>query len=216
MNELEIDRYYFDSEFINIINNADKEKLETFTKYVLENYSYENDFNKISSIQTIIMAFFGNDIDAINFYRQMKYLINKGCHNRLMKKFKNDLINLNFEENRVELIVELMKNYYEKIVDLQKKEELSTNPSIINFEIKTEIPVANTCYKILNEKNEINRDLKKQNISIKFKLEKNDSCENVSSSKNLNDEMIIQMDKSQLVDFYAEIEKIQEKLDLLY
>ena len=53
MNELEIDKYYFDNDFINIINNADTEKLETFIKYVLENYSCENDYNKISSIQNI-------------------------------------------------------------------------------------------------------------------------------------------------------------------
>jgi hypothetical protein len=216
MNELEIDRHYFDNDFISIINNAEIEKLQTFFNFVLENYSYEIDHNKISSIQNIILAFFGNDIDANHFYRQIKYLINKGCYNRLVKKFKNDLINLNFEEIRVDLIVELIKNYYEKIVEVQKKDELHTNKSIVNFEIKTKIPVANTNYKILNEKGELNKDMKKQNILMKLKLDRKESEENLNLQNNFNDEVIIQMDKSQLVDFYEEIEKIQEKLDMLY
>lgn len=210
MNDIEIDKNYFDLNFINIINNCEIERLQSFMNYMLENYSVDNDASDINAIQNIISSLFGNEFDANHFYRQMKYLINKGCYNRLVKKFKNDLINLNFQESRVELIVEMIKSHYEKIVEMQKQNELNLNRSVVNFEIKTEMPVMNTNYKISNANGEANRDMKKQNILMKFKFDNN------KGESNLNDEIIIQMDKTQLVDFYGEIEKIQEKLDLLY
>jgi hypothetical protein len=211
MNDLEIDKIYLDSNFVYLINNCEIDRLQTFFNFALENYSVENDQSKINSIQNIISALFGNDIESNNIYRQVKYLINKGCYNRLLKKFKNDLINLEFKESRVELILESIKNHYERIVELQKKDELNNYQSIINFEIKTEMPVMNTNFKITNDDGDFNKDLKKQNILMKFQLDKK-NCDD----SNKNDEILIQMDKTQLVNFYEEIEKIQEKLDLLY
>jgi hypothetical protein len=214
MNELEIDKTYLDIKFVNIINNSQIERLESFFNYVLENFSLENTYDKIFSIHEIISEIFGNNIDASHFYRQVKYLINKGCYNRLLKKFKNDLINLNLEESRVDLIIDLIKNYYEKIIEIQKKEELNTNKSIVSFEVLTEMPVVNTNYKILNENGEFNKDLRKQDILLKLKIDSNFSDEETKIEN--NEDIIIQMDKTKLVSFYEEIEKIQEKLDLLY
>jgi hypothetical protein len=67
------------------------------------------------------------------------------------------------------------------------------------------MPVINTNYKIKTESS-MNDDVKKQNLIINF---------NLQSESGLNN-LFFEMNKAQLINFYEEIEKIQEKLDKLY
>lgn len=205
MNEYELDKSYLDDNFISKINNLDNENLSGLFNLILDDLTNEINNEKISSINNIISALFGNEINSTLFFRQAKYLINKGLYNRLSKKYRNDLLSLNFNQEKTDLLIELMKTYIDKIAEINKKSEMKED-IVKDFEIQTTMPVYTTNYHIKEEK--LNEDYKKQTLTLKLELENKNS--------NNNKELFIEMNKSQLVNFYEEIEKIQEKLDKLY
>lgn len=208
MNEVEIDQTYLDESFINLINNLENEKLAGIVNYILENFESSFDQEKLANFTKVITALC-LDVDSNKFLRQLRYLINKGTYNRLFKKFKNDLLSINLSEEKIDLMIDIQRNYLEKINQINKKEKSkigNSNYTILkDFEVKTEMPVFNTNYKIKNEKS-MNNDIKKQNLILNLKLQDEVGPNN----------LILQMDKAQLINFYEEIEKIQEKLDKLY
>lgn len=203
MNEIEIDKEYIDEIFINRLNSLDDEKFNYIINYTLENYQIDSNHEQIAYFCKIIATLFGNEIDSLHFLRQIKYLVNKGSYNRLTKKFKNDLLLLNMNENKIDNLIEIQKNYFEKINEINKREN-SDNYLVEDFSVKTLMPVHTTNYNLKNnDKNILNEDLKKQNILIKLDIKDHESLQ-------------IQMDKTKLINFYEEMEKIQEKLDKLY
>jgi hypothetical protein len=215
MNELEIDQTYLDENFIRSVNFLDDEKFSQFINYLLENYEDDTDQNKISIYSKIISSLFGGQLipDENHFYRQIKYLVNKGVYNRVSKKFKNDLLSLEISETKIEIVVEAIKPHLEKIYNLNKiKDQISTNLIVTDFEIKTEMPVSTSKYEMINEVGSLNEDTKKQNVILKFNLKN----KLVIKDKLSNGNLVFQMDKTKLIDFYEQVEKIQEKLDKLY
>ncbi len=80
------------------------------------------------------------------------------------------------------------------------------NSHLKDFQINTEMPVSYSNYEVSSQYKEAkNVDYKKQQINFNFTVHD-------GSDK----EIFFSMNKGQLLNFYEEIEKIQEKLDKLY
>lgn len=216
MNDLEIDQFYLDENFVRIVNFLNEEKFSQFIHYLLENYEDDvTDQHKISLISKIISSLFGSQVipDANHFYRQIKYLVNKGVYNRVSKKFKNDLLNIEISETKIDIVVDALKLHLDRINHFNKSnDQISTNLIVSDFEIKTEMPVGSSKNEMINEVGCLNEDIKKQNVIIKFNLK----SKLLQNGKLKNDNLVFQMDKPKLIDFYEQVEKMQEKLDKLY
>jgi hypothetical protein len=206
--------------------------------YFIENYNAITSQSDFSQISNILISELKTDISFNNFYRQIKYLINKGVYLRLSKKFLVDLINLGLEEDKVSIIRDIQKANLDKLTELINKSQNDSNNNyikginkIIDVEIKTQMPIYNGNYEAFinnEEKGKIdnNEDVNKQNVFINFKLNAKNICENnFKNNENANNKskgnlgyfqnLNIKMNKVQLAEFYAEIEKIQENLDKL-
>lgn len=203
MSDLELDQMYMDESFVSLINKSDEEKLVTCVNFLIENYNTEMDYDQIVHVNNSINALYGNHLDANSFRRQMKYLTNKGLYNRLSKKYRNDLIALGFDEDKVNILIELQKNFYENNVKKNENEEKQKDLFVKDFEIKTEMPVYTSNYKIKEEN--INNDLKKQNVVLNLNI----------GNQTKSERMMLMINKTQLINFYEQIEKIQENLDKL-
>jgi len=235
--------HYFDENFINLINSLSNEKFSSIFTYCIENYSpvaSQSDFSKVAKI---LGSEIKSDISFNNFYRQIKYLINKGIYFRLSKKFLIELINLGgLKEEKVNVIRDIQKANLDKLLDLINKAEKDSNNNsikginkIMDVEVLTEMPSYNTNYEHFKCEDESsayngNEDIKKQNVYLNFKLDKKHLGENnfniydnnndglaVAASNEIGffQNVNVKMNKVQLAAFYAEIEKIQESLDKL-
>ncbi len=232
------DKNYLDENFINSINSLNNDNFSTLFTYFIENYNAITSQSDFSQISNILISELKTDISFNNFYRQIKYLINKGVYLRLSKKFLVDLINLGLEEDKVSIIRDIQKANLDKLTELINKSQNDSNNNyikginkIIDVEIKTQMPIYNGNYEAFinnEEKGKIdnNEDVNKQNVFINFKLNAKNICENnFKNNENANNKskgnlgyfqnLNIKMNKVQLAEFYAEIEKIQENLDKL-
>jgi hypothetical protein len=208
MNEIEIDQTYLSDDFISKLNSSEDEKVASAVNLVLENYEIELTYEKIVYLTKMLNGIFINEIDAHHFLRQVKYLINKGLYNRLSKKFKNDLLAIGLNEDKIDLIIEIQRGFFDKNVKKNEINEKKKEVIVKDFEVRTEMPVWNSNYKIKEET--LNEDLKKQKILIKFTTKHAHSDDNIPLQN-----FVLEMNKMQLQSFYEEIEKIQENLDKL-
>jgi hypothetical protein len=200
MEEVEIDSLYLDGDFIYKLNDLGVEKLSGLVNAVLDIYEEDLNNEKLTYITKVISNLIGQDIDGLDFFRKLRYLIKKGVYNRWSKKFKSDLLELGFAEGGVDNVIESAKEYLDKLNEVSRKQN-TPDSYIKDFELTTEMPIYNNN---LNHQ-ELN-DTKKQNIVLKLDIE----------NKGYKEKNLISMNKGQLVSFYKEIERIQEKLDKLY
>jgi hypothetical protein len=114
MNEYEIDQNYLDNEFVNIINIMENEKFAELINLFLENYENSLSHERLTYYTKIISSSI-LDIDSHKLMRQIKYLINKGVYNRLSKKFKNDLLQLLLDEEKIDTLIEIERFHLDKI-----------------------------------------------------------------------------------------------------
>jgi hypothetical protein len=218
MKEAELDQEYLDEIFINKTNQIDDEQFANLANLILENYNNEATLEQISYLTRYISDAYGNEIDSATTLRKLKYLVHKGMYNRLSKKFKNDLLSINLEESKIEVLIEVQKNYFEKIAEQMKKNGESQNLKVRDFQVTTNMPVYTSNYKLKQDGfPSLNEDLKKQNLLINFQLS---GPQNIEESENLgnqnNKNLVLEINKLDLINFYEEIEKIQEKLDKLF
>ena len=104
------EKLYLDEVFIKRINNTDTNSLLSLVKLLLENYKTELNYEQIQYFSDQFKSLY-DEQDVDNFIRQLKYLINKGIYNRITKRYKNELIELGIEQEKVEAISNLQKQY---------------------------------------------------------------------------------------------------------
>jgi len=218
MTDTEYDMQYLDVLTISKINKLEMNKFIDITKEIIQGLNYNVSFDKLNNFSTLIQNYIG-EANSLTFYRELRYLINKGVFNKISKKFKADLLELGFSQEKIDVFCDLLKNYIESFNEFNKQEEKSNLYELKDFQVKTEMPVNYTNYPIKTENivNVTNNDMKKQNLIFNFvTTDKNKSSETEKSEKSETKNLIFEMDKTQLSSFYEEIEKIQEKLDKLY
>ena len=198
-----LDKDYLDEVFIKRINNTDTNSLLSLVKLLLENYKTELNYEQIQYFSDQFKSLY-DEQDVDNFIRQLKYLINKGIYNRITKRYKNELIELGIEQEKVEAISNLQKQYQD--INFGKNEKDVKNNTIFlkDFDMYTEMPVHYSDYKINNEDQE-NPDIKKQNIILNLNLSNNEKDEH----------KILEIDKQKMINLFEKIELIQEYLDKL-
>jgi hypothetical protein len=206
--EVEIDKTYLNSDFIALLNNLENDKLSGLLALVLDIYEEAISNDQLTYITKVIGNVIGQEADSLDFFRKIKYLINKGNYNRLSKKFKNDLLQLELEEDKVDVIIETQKLYLEKLGEINKR---LNKPDLFikDFDIRTEMPV----FRNNNAGHDLD-DVRKQNILISLDVEDNNNSK--PESDGCTGKFNMEMNKVQLINFYKEIERIQEKLDKLY
>lgn len=193
---------YFDSQFVAVINDLENSRYSQIISLVIENISYEIDHEKLANMNKIFNSIFSVEKSPLIFYRKLKSLVHCCVYNRFSKKFKNDLLGLGFKQDKLDILCDLVKIDIENLNEKLKNSGL--NSYLKDFSINTEMPVSYTSYEV-SSKDSKNVDYKKQYLNINFSVhEENDK------------EIFFNMNKGQLLNFYEEIEKIQEKLDKLY
>lgn len=203
--EVEIDKEYVDSGFVELLNQCGLEDFRCLFAYLIENYSDEMNFEKLSYLRRLVSAVFGSESDASSYLRRLKYLINKAICNRVSKKLRDDLSNLKLNNERIEVISSLIKLNYNKINNENRQKQKKNYYEANDIHIETVMPVYNT--NKMKQKGE-NKDIKQQSLILNFDLLSASSKEFKSSQ--------FELDKNQLRSLYEEIEKAQEKLDKLY
>ena len=198
-----LDKDYLDEVFIKRINNTDTNSLLSLVKLLLENYKTELNYEQIQYFSDQLKSLY-DEQDVDNFIRQLKYLINKGIYNRITKRYKNELIELGIEQEKVEAISNLQKQYQEINFDKNEKNVKNNTIYLKDFDMYTEMPVHYSDYKINNEDQE-NPDIKKQNIILNLNLSNNEKDEH----------KILEIDKQKMINLFEKIELIQEYLDKL-
>ena len=197
------DKDYLDEVFIKRINNTDTNSLLSLVKLLLENYKTELNYEQIQYFSDQFKSLY-DEQDVDNFIRQLNYLINKGIYNRITKRYKNELIELGIEQEKVEAISNLQKQYQEINFDKNEKNVKNNTIYLKDFDMYTEMPVHYSDYKINNEDQE-NPDIKKQNIILNLNLSNNEKDEH----------KILEIDKQKMINLFEKIELIQEYLDKL-
>ena len=197
------DKDYLDEAFIRKINNTEINSLLSLMKELLENYRTELNYEQFQYFNNECKSLYDEGYSE-NFIRQLKYLINKGIYNRITKRYKNELIELGIEPEKVEAISNLQKQYQD--INFGKNEKDVKNNTIFlkDFDMYTEMPVHYSDYKINNEDQE-NPDIKKQNIILNLNLSNNEKDEH----------KILEIDKQKMINLFEKIELIQEYLDKL-
>ena len=198
-----LDKDYLDEVFIKRINNTDTNSLLSLVKLLLENYKTELNYEQIQYFSDQFKSLY-DEQDVDNFIRQLKYLINKGIYNRITKRYKNELIELGIEQEKVEAISNLQKQYQEINFDKNEKNVKNNTIYLKDFDMYTEMPVHYSDYKINNDDQE-NPDIKKQNIILNLNLSNNEKDEH----------KILEIDKQKMINLFEKIELIQEYLDKL-
>jgi len=196
---------YFDTQFIQNMNELENYHFSQLISLVIENLSYDINHEKLSYISKIFHTIFAVEKNPLNIYRKLKSLIHCCIYNRFSKKFKNEMLTLGFKQDKLDILCDLVKPNIDSLNDKLKISELTSY--LKDFEIKTEMPISFTNYKISTENKDIqNIDYKKQSLNMNLTINNNRE----------NKEIFFEISKSQLLSFFEEIEKIQEKLDKLY
>lgn len=198
-----LDKNYLDENFVERINNTDNEALHSLLTFLVENYETELTYEQIELFNNKCKSIYENSLNSENFIRQIKYLINKGIYGRIIKKFKNDLLELGISQEKIDIISEVFKKYYE--INLEKNENFNKKNDLYlkDFDMFTEMPCHFSDYNLFKN-DEKNEDIKKQNLFINLRL----------TEGNKNDtNQIIAFDKNKMIAFFEQIEKMQEIID---
>ena len=204
MSDENIDKEYLDTSFINLINSIDVESLKNLCNFVLSTYKTQYNYEDLEKLNQECQAIIDNDLNIEHFIRQLKYLFSKGIYGRINKKHKAELIELGISPEKMEIICEVEKKYFE--VNLEKNEDEDKNQimTLKDFDMITEMPVVDTQYNTMVDDDK-NEDFKKQNVLINLRLNKNGE----------DKREVIQVDKKKLIGLFSQIEKLQEQLDKL-
>ena len=204
MSDENIDKEYLDTSFINLINSIDVESLKNLCNFALSTYKTQYNYEDLEKLNQECQAIIDNDLNIEHFIRQLKYLFNKGIYGRINKKHKAELIELGISPEKMEIICEVEKKYFE--VNLEKNEDEDKNQimTLKDFDMITEMPVVDTQYNTMVDDDK-NEDFKKQNLLINLRLNK------IGEDKR----EVIQVDKKKLIGLFSQIEKLQEQLDKL-
>ena len=199
-----IDKEYLETTFINCINSTDNETLRNLCNIFLSSYKTENNYEDLEKLKNECRAILDNELAVEHFIRQLKYLFNKGIYGRINKKHKAELIELGFTPEKMEIICEVEKKYFEINLEKNEDDDKKQISTLKDFDMLTEMPVFDTDYRATVDE-EKNYDFKKQNLIINLRL-----------NKNGNDKReVIQVDKTKLIGLFSQMEKLQEELDKL-
>ena len=202
--EENIDKDYLETTFINCLNNLDNESLKNLCNVFLSTYKTEYNYEDLEKLHQEVESILDNELAVEHFIRQLKYLFNKGIYGRINKKHKAELIELGFSPEKMEIICEAEKKYFEENLEKNEEEEKKQIYTLKDFDMMTQMPVVDTSYRaMIDEENNI--DFKKQKLMINLRLNKD--------GKDRRE--VIQVDKTKLIGLFSQMEKLQEELDKL-
>ena len=204
MSSENIDKEYLDTSFINLINNIDVESLKNLCNFVLSTYKTQYNYEDLDKLSQECQSIIDNDLNIEHFIRQLKYLFNKGIYERINKKHKAELIELGISPEKMEIICEAEKKYFELNLEKNEDEDKNHIMTLKDFDMLTEMPVVDTQYKTMVDGDK-NEDFKKQKLFINLRLNKN--------GEDMRE--VIQVDKNKLIGLFSQMEKLQEQLDKL-
>jgi len=199
-----IDKEYLETTFINCINSTDNETLRNLCNIFLSSYKTENNYEDLEKLKNECRAILDNELAVEHFIRQLKYLFNKGIYGRINKKHKAELIELGFTPEKMEIICEAEKKYFEINLEKNEDDDKKQISTLKDFDMLTEMPVFDTDYTATVDE-EKNYDFKKQNLIINLRLNKDGK----------DKREVIQVDKTKLIGLFSQMEKLQEELDKL-
>ena len=199
-----IDKEYLDNAFISQLNSIDNESLNNLCNFVLSTYKTEYNYEDLEKLNQECQTIIDNELNIENFIRQLKYLFNKGIYGRINKKHKAELIELGLSPEKMELLCEVEKRYFELNLEKNENEDKKQVMTLKDFDMITEMPVVDTQYNSMVD-GEKNEDFKKQKLLINLRLNKNGE----------DKREVIQVDKTKLIGLFSQIEKLQEQLDKL-
>lgn len=199
-----IDQEYIDTTFVTQINNIDNESLRNLCTVFLEKYKTEYNYEDIEKFNQECQALFDTEVNTEHFLRQLKYLYNKGIYGRINKKFKNDLLVLGISANKIEIMSEVGKKYFDKNLEKNENDSKDKILTLKDFDMLTEMPVSDSHYE-LNKDDTKNDDFKKQKLLLNLRL----------TQHNQDYRQVIQVDKDKMIGLFEQIEKLQEQLDKL-
>ena len=199
-----IDKNYLEPTFINCLNNIDNESLRNLCKMFLSTYKTEYTYEDLEKLNQECQSFIDNELSVEHFVRQLKYLFNKGIYGRINKRHKADLIELGINPEKMEVIFEVEKQFFEENLEKNEDNEKKQICTLKDFDMMTEMPVVDTSYKAMVDE-EKNVDFKKQNLLINLRLNKDGK----------DKREVIQVDKTKLIGLFSQMEKLQEELDKL-
>ena len=199
-----IDKEYLDTVFINQLNGIDNDSFKNLCNYFLNNYKTQNNYEDLDKLYQECQSIIDNDLNTEHFIRQLKYLFNKGIYGRINKKHKADLIELGIIPEKMEILCEIEKKYYEKNLEKTEDEDKAQILTLKDFDMLTDMPVVDTKYNTKVD-GEPNNDFKKQKLILNLRLNKNGE----------DKREVIQVDKNKLIGLFSQIEKLQEQLDKL-
>ena len=199
-----IDKEYLEQTFINCINSTDNETLRNLCNVYLSTYKTENNYEDLEKLNNECRSILDNELAVEHFIRQLKYLFNKGIYGRINKKHKAELIELGISPEKMEIICEVEKKYFENNLEKNEEDDKKQISTLKDFDMLTEMPVFDTDYRAIVDE-EKNYDFKKQNLIINLRLNKDGK----------DKREIIQVDKTKLIGLFSQMEKLQEELDKL-
>ena len=199
-----IDKEYLDTVFINQLNALDIESFKNLCNFILSNYKTDYNYEDLEKIFHECQTVIDNDLNTEQFMRQLKYLFNKGIYSRINKKHKAELIELGISPEKMEILCEIEKKYFDLNLEKNENEDKKQILTLKDFDMLTEMPVVDTKYNTVVD-GEKNQDLKKQNILLNLRLNKNGE----------DKREVIQIEKTKLIGLFSQIEKLQEQLDKL-
>ena len=198
------DKEYLDDIFINCINGMDNNSLKNLCKIFLSTYKTEYNYEDLEKLNQECQSIINNELAIEQFIRQLKYLFNKGIYGRINKRHKAELIELGINPEKMEIIFEVEKKYFEENLEKNEEEEKKQICTLKDFDMMTEMPVVDTSY-TANIDQEKNVDFKKQQLFINLRLNKDGK----------DKREVIQVDKTKLIGLFSQMEKLQEELDKL-
>ena len=200
----DIDKEYLDTAFINQLNGIDNESLKNLCNLYLSTYKTEYNYEDLEKVNHECQSVIDNDLNIENFIRQLKYLFNKGIYGRINKKHKSELIELGLSPEKMEILCEVEKKYFEKNLENNENEDKKNILTLKDFDMMTEMPVVDTKYNTMVDGDK-NVDFKKQKLLINLRLNRNGE----------DKREVIQVDKTKLIGLFSQMEKLQEQLDKL-
>ena len=199
-----IDKDYLDPQFITCINSIDNDSLKNLSYLFLSTYKTEYTYDDLDRLKQECQSILDNELSIEHFLRQLKYLFNKGIYGRINKRHKADLIELGITPEKVEVISETEKKFFEQNLEKNEEDDKKQICTLKDFDMMTEMPVVDTDYRAMEDE-EKNVDFKKQKLIINLRLNKNGK----------DKREVIQVDKTKLIGLFSQMEKLQEELDKL-
>ena len=199
-----IDKEYLDTAFINQLNGLDNESFKNLCNFILSTYKTQYNYEELEKIFQECQSVIDNDLNTEHFIRQFKYLFNKGIYGRINKKHKAELVELGFSPEKMEILCEVEKKYFDLNLEKNENEDKIQISTLKDFDMLTEMPVVDTKYNTMVD-GEKNEDFKKQKLLINLRLNKNGE----------DKREVIQVDKTKLIGLFSQMERLQEQLDKL-